>query len=60
MEDQTVIEPLFHEVDEVLRRNGGFILEEFDLERPLVGCKYCNAICHSSLCSFVLIQQHIK
>ena len=61
MEDQPVIEPLFREVDKILRGNGGFVLEKFHLERALVRRKFCNAVvCHCFLLSFVLIQQHIE
>ena len=60
VEDQSVIEALFHEVDEVLRRDGRLVLEEHHLEGTLVCRKFCNAICHSSVLSFILVQKHIE
>ena len=46
MKNHAIVEALFRQIDKVLRRNRGLILEKFDFKRTFVGFKNCNAISH--------------
>jgi len=55
MENQPVIEPLLHEIDEILRRDRCLVLKQFNLKCSLIRRKNCDAICHGVLFSFLIL-----